>query len=168
MTDRNPIGCSVEQSHAAWPTRTRTCHQVSINTAETLKTRRNGCTMRKLAVELGYPENYATTLSHIIRMTPGCVTTAGENRLRSILGLAPLPEPFMIAPCPSCSGVHVAGDCGGKPVAAVVTLAPGEVVTQRNGNGRKCKPAPPCFRPRLALDKSVRREQLLKLLEECK
>ena len=29
------------------------------------------------------------------------------------------------------------------------------------------KPAPPCYRPRLALDKPTRRGQLLKLLEDC-
>ena len=70
------------------------------------------------------------------------MTLVSENDLRQRLGLAPLPEPYMIAPCPTCGGVHIAGDCGGRPVIAVVTLAPGEVVTQRNGHAAQRERAP--------------------------
>jgi hypothetical protein len=34
----------------------------------------------------------------------------------------------VIDACPSCGGAHVAADCHGQPVAAVVTLAPGQFV----------------------------------------
>lgn len=59
-----------------------------------------------------------------------------ENRMRVALGLAPLPALVEVYPCEDCGDVHT-GRCNGKPVAAVVTLAPGE--TARITNGTKYK-----------------------------
>lgn len=70
--------------------------------------------------------------------------------------------------CPSCGGDHgLTGipDCHGRPVVAVVTLAPGEVVA-RNGHAAS-KPRKTYYRPCLPLDKTERRVKLLELLEEC-
>lgn len=39
--------------------------------------------------------------------------------------------------CPTCGGVHIAGDCRGRPVASVVTLAPDEAVIKRNGKPQR-------------------------------
>ena len=82
-----------------------------------------------LAGELGLTEHAIGALSDVLRRRPGALTLTRENDLRQRLGLAPLPEPFMLAPCPSCHGIHIAGDCHNAPIAAVVILAPGERVT---------------------------------------
>jgi hypothetical protein len=70
------------------------------------------------------------------------LTLASENDLRKHLGLSPLPEPFMLTPCPSCHGIHIAGDCHNAPIAAVVILAPGERVTDAPHVSRETLPAP--------------------------
>lgn len=59
--------------------------------------------------------------------------------------------------CPSCLKLgkreaHIAGDCGGREVIAVVTLAPGEVV-RRNGHERN---GPPDERATLHVPKDTR------------
>ena len=41
----------------------------------------------------------------------------------------PLPIRVEVDTCPSCHGIHLAGDCMGRPISAVVILAPGERVT---------------------------------------
>lgn len=71
--------------------------------------------------------------------------------------------------CPSCGGDHgLTGipDCHNNPVAAVVTLAPGEVVTQQRKPG-KARERKAYYRPCLPLDKAERRVKLLEMLEEC-
>jgi hypothetical protein len=45
---------------------------------------------------------------------------------RAIYAMAPV--------CPTCGSVHIAGDCHGREVASVVTLAPDEAVVKRNGH----------------------------------
>jgi hypothetical protein len=58
--------------------------------------------------------------------------------VRQRLGMDdPGPLHSMLA-CPTCGSVHVAGDCHGQPVAAVVILAPGETV-RTPGKPRKRK-----------------------------
>lgn len=60
------------------------------------------------------------------------VSLVVENAIRQALDLSPCT--VEVAPCPSCGAVHAAGDCHGRPVAAVVCLAPGATIR---------KPAPP-------------------------
>lgn len=123
--------------------------------------------MREIRVSKG-------TLSRILN--GGSVSVQAENDVRQALGLTACL--VTIEACPSCGNVHAAGDCRNQPVASVAILHPGEVVVSsaapispsgENGHEpkRERKPEPPCFRPRLALDKTVRKVQLLKLLEEC-
>ena len=81
----------------------------------------------RIATErLKHPESYAATLSDVLRAKPGTLTLAAENDLRQRLGLPAIG----VLTCPSCGQVHVAGDCHGRPVAAVVVLSRGERVTQ--------------------------------------
>ena len=74
--------------------------------------------------------------------------------VRMRLGMPDLPPTHTVDGCPTCGGVHIAGDCHGRPVAAVVTLAPGEVVT-RNGHGPK--PSKPDDRATLHIPKDLAR-----------
>ena len=128
----------VEQSHATTAQRLRRRHVVADDTIETLRRQKNGSTMRQLAVDLGYLENFATTLSHVIKQTPGCITLAGENLLRHRLGLSPLSEMRLVRVCPSCGEIHGAGiDCHGQPIT-VIALASGEHIAK---DGQKRKPS---------------------------
>lgn len=63
--------------------------------------------------------------------------------------------------CPSCGGVHAAGDCHGQPIAAIVVLAPGETVKPAPKNTR---PRRRYHRPCLSLDLRRRIPQLEALL----
>jgi len=81
-----------------------------------------------LARELGHPHFSIATLSDVIRRKPGALTMSSEDDLRKRLGLPTL-SPHIVPACPSCGGAHVAADCHGQPVAAVVTLSPTERVT---------------------------------------
>ena len=110
--------------------RTRESHTLHESTVNALRGRKNGLTLRTLAVSLSYPESYAATLSDVLRAKPGTLTLAAENDLRQRLGL-PAIGLREVPACPSCGQVHVAGDCHGRPVAAVVVLSMGERVTQR-------------------------------------
>lgn len=65
-----------------------------------------------------------------------------ERRLCMEMGIEPPPHEHNVPACPDCGDVHT-GRCHGKPVAAVVTLAPGEVVTKAP---RKRKPPLPWVR----------------------
>lgn len=96
-----PGECLVEQYHNTVAQRCRQRHVVSPDTAQALAERRNsGLTLRALAVALGYTESYASTLSHVIRRTPGCITVAGEAQLRQALGLPLSPAPAPPLPLP--------------------------------------------------------------------
>ncbi len=96
-------------------------HVPDTSTIEALLQRKNGTVLRALATELGYAENQAATLGAVCRGKSGIITAEGENELRLRLGLEPI-QSISIAPCPSCGGAHVAGDCHGETVAAVVIL----------------------------------------------
>lgn len=79
---------------------------------------------------LGFEDYMGATLSDVARGKPSAVTPEGENLIRKALGLLPLNR-VLVDACPTCGGDHgLKGipDCGGLPVASVVTLAPGEVV----------------------------------------
>ena len=57
------------------------------------------------------------------------ITPAKINALLAYNHLPLLPEQKLATPCPTCHIVHGDGlDCHGNPIAAVVCLAPGEVV----------------------------------------
>ena len=80
--------------------------------------RKNG-SLRKLAVELGFPPSFAATLSDVLRGKPGKLTLDGENALRRALGLSVIAE-RVTATCPTCGVVHGAGwDCRGAHVQLV-------------------------------------------------
>ena len=110
--------------------RTRESHIIHESTVNALKERRNGTTLRGLATALGYPEPYAATLANILKNVPGKITAIAEDDLRQRLGL-PAIGLRTVPACPSCGAVHVAQDCHGKPVAAVVVLSSEERVTRR-------------------------------------
>jgi len=63
------------------------CHISRRDTVEKLSERRNGKTLRKLAIELGYPESYAATLSDVLKRRPGSLSREGELELRRRLGM---------------------------------------------------------------------------------
>lgn len=108
---------------------TRTRHSLSIDTIETLVSRREGITWREYAEQLGYAKTYAATLNKASRGVPGAMTLAAENILRAKLGLDVIEtKPAQV--CPSCLAegrgmiVHGEGvDCHGKPVARVVIVS---------------------------------------------
>ena len=150
--------------------RARPIHLLDVSTSSALSERKSGITFRALADALGDPKFSIGTLSDVIRGRPGAMTQESENDLRRRLGL-PVASTKTVEVCPSCLAhgkieVHGEGlDCRGAPVVAVVTLAPGESVRRHRHAPGKARP--PCYRPRLALDKPTRRVQLLKLLEDC-
>jgi len=77
--------------HAPPDVRLRQRHVVSPDTAAAVLERRKGHTLRWLAkYGLHYDESFASTLSHVIKQTPGCITLAGENMLRRRLDLPPI------------------------------------------------------------------------------
>lgn len=56
---------------------------------------------------------------------------------------------YEVDACPDCGSIHT-GRCNGKPVAAVVTLAPGETVRITNGTKRQRKAYyRPCLSPEI-------------------
>lgn len=149
--------------------RTRTVHHLDSSTINALiERRKEGHTLRELATELGLPESAIATLSDVLRNKPGALTPAGENDLRRRLHLPPLPEPRLFKLCPTCGGDHdmtAIPDCHGKPVAAIVCLAPNETVTIVKTTPRRKRS--PCFRPYLSLDPGKRITQLRKLLADA-
>jgi hypothetical protein len=112
----------------------RHSHTSHVTTQKALQERRNGGTLRGLAVALGYTEKQAATLGAVIKGHAGVITPEGENDLRLRLGLAPI-QTISVPPCPDCGGVHT-GRCQGKEVVQVVILSTNEVV-------RKVKPSRP-------------------------
>ena len=85
---------------------------------------------RKLSVQWGIP---FSTLRDIARGRFTHVAWETLLLVRFRLDLPDPPEQQSVPICPSCwalgkRAVHAAGDCYGRPVAAVVVLAPGEVV----------------------------------------
>jgi hypothetical protein len=96
----------------------------------------------RLFSALGSWQQVADDLAPFLRRSPSAwwsvaeghkLTTPKVNALLRHAGKPMIPAPVEVMPCPTCGGVHVAGDCHGRPVVAVVTLAPGEVV-RRNGH----------------------------------
>lgn len=60
----------------------------------------------------------------------------------------PAPVMFELSACPDCRKAPHTGRCNGKPVAAVVTLAPGETARITNGTKRQRKAYwRPCLSP---------------------
>ncbi len=104
-------------------------HVVDAETKNALLQAKNG-SLRQLAYELGYPPAYAATLSKIMLNKAGQVSQETENELRHRLGL-PAIGTVAVPVCPTCGAAHVAGDCHGKTVAAVVVLSSAERVTTR-------------------------------------
>lgn len=83
---------------------------------------------RALAAEKGISHNVLYAIAH---GEWSKVSWETHRMVRRKLGL-PDPGPLAyVTLCPSCGSVHIAGDCHGRPVAAVVTLAPGEVVVDQ-------------------------------------
>lgn len=60
------------------------------STVKTLSERKNGTSWRRLANELGYADNYATTLWAVANNTPGSISSRAESALRIRLGLSSL------------------------------------------------------------------------------
>ena len=85
---------------------------------------RAGSSLTAFAASLGLSPGL---VSDVLHGRHGHVSLAAENRVRHALGLQPLGT-YQVPPCRTCGQVHVAPDCQGKPVAAVVVLAPGERV----------------------------------------
>ena len=100
-------------------------HNLSITTIAALQERRNG-SLRKLAHELGFDMEFASTLSAILHNKPGYSSLETENQLRLALGLEAIGL-AQVAVCPIHGEPHLA-DCHGAEVVAVVALAPGESV----------------------------------------
>ena len=60
------------------------------------------------------------------------------RRIGVSLGLPNPGQLRIVLPCPSCGAVHGEGlDCGGRPIAAVVILQPGERVAPGQSPGRR-------------------------------
>ena len=98
-----------------------------------LALRRNG-TLRKLARELGFENKDAGALSDLLHGRYDHVSLLTANRWALALGLPLIPSTKSVQVCPSClergiAVVHDVGDCMGRPISAVVILAPGERVT---------------------------------------
>jgi len=111
-----------------------------------LALRRNG-TLRKLARELGFENKDAGALSDLLHGRYDHVSLLTANRWALALGLPLIPSTKSVQVCPSClergiADVHIAGDCMGRPIAAVVILAPGERVTDAPDVSRETLPAP--------------------------
>ena len=148
--------------HGVKAMQSRAVHYTDESTVSALANRKNGQTLRVLARELGHPYFSIATLSDVLRRRPGAVSLHTENDLRLRLEL-PAIGLTLTPVCPVHGEPHVA-DCHGAPVAAVITLAPGERV-QRPG---KPDPRPPCYRPRLAIDLVTRIAQLEALLQAAR
>ena len=73
-------------------------------------------------------------LADILKDRHGHVSRDSENRVRAVLGLAPLPAPVPVDPCPDCGSVHHAR-CNGNSGPVVVLAATERVV--KAGGGRK-------------------------------
>ena len=108
---------------------TKSHHHIDAETRNALLRAKNG-SLRQLAHELGYPREFAATLSKILLNKAGQVSQETENELRRRLCL-PAIGTATVPVCPTCAAAHVAGDCHGKTVAAVVVLSSGERVTTR-------------------------------------
>jgi hypothetical protein len=110
--------------------RTRKCHLADDSTAAAVSAAKSG-SWTMTAVRLGFDAKMGPTLSDVARGKPSAVTQEGEDMIRAALGL-PVVSTVRVAACPTCGNAHVAADCHGAPVAAVVTLAPGQrVAAQR-------------------------------------
>jgi hypothetical protein len=146
--------------------RIRHSHELDTETISALSERKSGKSLRALAAELGLDKGAIATLSAVLRGRSGTLTLASENVLRMHLGLTLLPEPRLLAPCPTCLGDHgmkEIPDCHGAPIAAIVVLAPGEQVT-RKGKARTRKHY---RRPCLSDDPGLRLDQLWILVSEA-
>lgn len=107
--------------------RTRRIHLTDVDTVFALAEHCKGKTRRAAAVALGLPESSAAMLSDVLKRKPGALSVEGEADLRRRLGL-PIINTQPVPICPIHGEPHIA-DCHGAPVAAVVTLAPGERVS---------------------------------------
>ena len=64
-------------------------YQIHDTTLKALTARHSG-SLRGLAVSLGFPPSFATTLSNALNQRPGKVSRATENRIREAMGLEPV------------------------------------------------------------------------------
>lgn len=142
--------------------RTRQRHIIHASTALAVSAAKSG-SWANTALSLGFAAHEGAMLCDVARGKPSAVTPEGENIIRARLGLPVIPL-VRVPACPTCGGAHVAADCHGAEVAAVVTLAPGETVRRRG----KPDPRPPCYRPRLSRDPVERVGQLEALLAEAR
>lgn len=97
---------------------------------------------RALAEDKGVSHNVLYALAH------GEWSKVSWETHRMVRRKFDLPDPgplSYVTPCPSCGGIHIAGDCHNAPISAVVILAPGERVTDAPDVSRETLPAP---RPR--------------------
>jgi hypothetical protein len=80
---------------------------------------------RTLATEKGVSHNVLYALAH------GEWSKVSWETHRLVRRKFDLPDPGPLVyatPCPTCGGIHIAGDCHGVPIASVAILRPGEVV----------------------------------------
>ena len=109
-----------------------TTRTISLDTQQALEALSHSCDSgRKLAKVLQVPHS---VLSDILAGRNGHVSLQAENRVRVALGLAPLPTPVSVDPCPDCGDIHV-GRCHGNDGPVVVLAATERVV--KAGRGRK-------------------------------
>lgn len=103
-------------------------------------------THRAKCAALALPEAWRGTIGRIL--SGQAVGLDKENEVRIRLELPQrVPAMIEVPPCEDCGDVHT-GRCNGKPVAAVVMLAPGETVRITNGTRRQRKAYyRPCLSP---------------------
>lgn len=130
----------------------------------------------RLFAYLGSWQEVADNLAPYLRRSPSAwwsvaeghkLTTPKINALLRHAGKPMIPAPVEVPPCPTCGGVHIAGDCGGRPVAAVVTLAPGEVVVKQARKAQRKRKAYHS-RPCLSDDPAERLRQGERIVEEAR
>jgi hypothetical protein len=127
---------------------------------------------RALAEDKGVSHNVLYALAH------GEWSKVSWETHRMVRRKFDLPDPgplSYVTPCPSCHGIHIAGDCHNAPISAVVILAPGERVTDAPHVSRETLPAPrprkarkAYYRPCLSLDHTERIAQCERIIEEAR
>lgn len=103
-------------------------------------------THRAKCQALSLPSSWRGTIGRILH--GHMVGLDKENEVRLRLGLPQrVPTMIEVPPCEDCGDVHT-GRCNGKPVAAVVTLAPGETARITNSTKRQRRAYyRPCLSP---------------------
>ena len=102
-------------------------HIANPTTIEAISKLKPGLTWRKLAVNLGYPDNVGASLCNLAHGRAGQFTFDGEQELRRRLSLPPLLPSYTVPACPSCGSVHT-GDCHGLQGEVVIVPAGARIV----------------------------------------